>query len=442
MARLIARFLKPGFNHLAFALLFSASSRAAELGPATNATPAFPLAGLTLADAKHLAFLRNWDLLAAKSDVDLATAQRLVVREFPNPTASFSTAKVNVDSRASSTTLGNGLWDRNYDTIAAVNQLIEIGGKRRARKDSASAGLRAAEARLADARRLLNAGVTQAYVAVLLGERKRQVVADSAASLRREAKIAEVRQRAGDISLADRSQIEIAADRLELDAASAEADARKARLELEVLLGEKQPQGKLQLTDALELLAELPGGAVPQGATPGAIFQRPDVLAAESARAKAEADLRLQKAVRVPDPTFLVQYEHEPPDQPNSVGIGISLPIPLWNRNKGNITAAQAALDQATTQLGKVSAQAVADVAAAQTVYEATLARWQRYRDELTPKSRQIRDTVVFAYEKGGASLLDLLSAQRSDNDVRLATAQAAADTASAVAALKAALNQ
>src|ERR1051325_2538621 len=110
MARLIARFLKPGFNHLAFALLFSASSRAAELGPATNATPAFPLAGLTLADAKHLAFLRNWDLLAAKSDVDLATAQRLVVREFPNPTASFSTAK-------------HLAFLRNWDLLAAKSDV-------------------------------------------------------------------------------------------------------------------------------------------------------------------------------------------------------------------------------------------------------------------------------------------------------------------------------
>src|ERR1051325_5982906 len=127
MARLIARFLKPGFNHLAFALLFSASSRAAELGPATNATPAFPLAGLTLADAKHLAFLRNWDLLAAKSDVDLATAQRLVVREFPNPTASFSTAKVNVDSIASSTTLVTALCDCNSASIRLPTSVGEWG---------------------------------------------------------------------------------------------------------------------------------------------------------------------------------------------------------------------------------------------------------------------------------------------------------------------------
>src|SRR5262252_5775491 len=119
---------------------------------------------ISLAEAKRLAFVRNWDILAARSDVDIATAQRIVAHEFPNPVASFSVLKINIDDHSSGTSEGNGFWERNYDTIAAVTQLMEIGGKRRARKDSAAAGLRSAEARLADARRTLDSGVTQAYV--------------------------------------------------------------------------------------------------------------------------------------------------------------------------------------------------------------------------------------------------------------------------------------
>jgi len=397
------------------------------------------VSSLSLAEAKRLAFVRNWDLLAAKSDVDLATAQRLVAREFPNPVASFSVQKINIDNHSSGTSGGNSFWERNYDTIAAVNQLVEIGGKRRARKDSVTAGLRNAEARLADARRTLDAGITQAYVSVLVAEEKRQILTDSAASLRKEAGIAEARQRAGEISLADKSQIEIAAERLELDATSAEADARNATITLETVLGARRPQGRLHLSDSLQPLAEIRPAEMN---LPAALARRPDIRAAESARTKAEADVRLQRAMRIPDPTFLGQYEHEPPDQPNTLGFGVSFPLPLWNRNRGNITAAEAALQQANVQLAKVEAQAAAETVSSQTTYSASLLRWQRYRDQLAPKSRQIRETVAFAYEKGGASLLDLLSAQRSDNDVRLATAQAAADTANAAAALRAARNE
>src|SRR5271157_1171040 len=94
--------------------------------PTTNA-PALPgfdrssLARLSLADAQRLAFERNWDLLAAAAGVDAATAQKIVTHEFPNPTLSLSTALINVDNHPSSTPAGNGLWDRSYDTIFAVN---------------------------------------------------------------------------------------------------------------------------------------------------------------------------------------------------------------------------------------------------------------------------------------------------------------------------------
>src|SRR5438094_3912892 len=235
-----------------------ASAGASGTAASVDSTNSASLArrSLTLADARRLAFERNWDLLAAKSDVGIAVAQRIVAREFPNPAASFSVEKINADRHSSGTASGNGFWDRSYDTTAAVDQLIEIGGKRRARKDSAAAGLKGAEARLADAHRLLDQGVTEAYVGVLLAERNRGVLADSAAALRQEARIAEVRQRAGDISRADQNQIEIAAERLELDAAGAEAEARKARVALEVLLGE-EPRGEIELADGLDSLGHV-----------------------------------------------------------------------------------------------------------------------------------------------------------------------------------------
>ena len=128
---------------------------------------------LALADARKTAFQRNWDLLAAKSGIDAAQAQVIVAREFPNPTASLSTFKIA--GHDSATVLGNGFWARNYDTLAAVSQLIEIGGKRRDRQAAARAGVLGAQAAFLDARRLLDQGVTKAYVAaVLAGENARR----------------------------------------------------------------------------------------------------------------------------------------------------------------------------------------------------------------------------------------------------------------------------
>ncbi|PYX72291.1 MAG: hypothetical protein DMG78_12665 [Acidobacteria bacterium] len=420
-----------------FALCSLMQVQAAE----ATASPALPapsvLRKLSLADAQRIAFQRNWDLLAAKVDVDMATAQKIVARQFPNPTLSVSTEQISLDSHPNSTLSGNGVWARSYDTVFAIGQLFEIGGKRQNRKVSAEAGLHAAEARFEDAHRVLNQAVSKAYIETLLAEASVTILSDSAKSLRQEAQIADTRLNAGDISKADKSQIEIAAERLEMQAKAAQASATTSRIAVEVLLGDPHPTGKWAPGDTLDSLA---GQTTLAGqATPGA--PRPDLLAAEAAKAKADAELRLQKAMRVPDPTVFLQYEHEQPDLPNTVGVGISFPLPLWNRNRGGIASAKAAQEQARIQAEKVQAQIQAEISIAQNTYSDAAARWKRHRDEIQPKSADVRQTVSFAYQKGGASLLDLLSAQRTDNEVRLATAQAAAETARAAADLKAALN-
>lgn len=393
-------------------------------------------ARLSLADAERLAFAHNWDLLAAQSGVDLATAQRIVSHEFPNPSASLSTARLGTHENG--TLMGNSIWDRNYDTIAAVSQLIEIGGKRSRRQASADAGLLGAGARLADARRLLNAGVAHAYLAALLAGTNVAILDQSAGLLRREADIADARLHAGDISEADKGQIEIAAAQLELQAGTAKSAGTAARIALEVLLGDEHPRGIWAPGDSLNTLAEIsaPAGAI----EPGAL--RPDVAAAEADVKKAHADLRLQEAERLPDPTVLLGVEHNPPGggpPVDTLNVGLSFPLPLWNLNRGNITAASAAEQQFKIAVGKARAQAAADIAGAEDEYREARARWLRYRDQIGPQSAKVRDTVAFAYEKGGASLVDLLAAERTDNDVRLATAQAMSDTAGARADLEAA---
>jgi len=406
--------------------------------PSAAETPSSPASGaaVTLAESKRMAFERNWDLLAAKSDVEVSLAEEIVAHEFPNPTLALSTSKISVDGKSAATRSGNGLWDRSYDTVAAINQLFEIGGKRSSRQASARAGTEMAKAQFADARRVLEEAVAKAYVAAVGAEANGRILGESAGSLRREAQIAGMRLRAGDISRADESRLAVAAERLDVQAEQAKAAAVTARVALEVLLAVDDPKGKIVLADGLDQLA---------GSTPPANLEtppaaRPDLRAAQAGVDKATADLRLQRALRIPDPTILAQYEHEPPDQPNTIGLGVSLPLPLWNWNRGAILAALAARDRAETELGKVRAQIAADVTTARQAYEEATRRWQRHRSEIQPRSARILETVEFAYKRGAASLVDLLGAERDDNDVRLATVQAAADMATALASLESAM--
>ena len=393
---------------------------------------------LSLADAKRMAFERNWDLLATKSGMDAAQAQLLVAKEFPNPTFSYSTAKIG--PHESSTTLGNGLWSRSYDTIFAVNQLIEIGGKRHDRMASAQAGITGARARFYDAQRLLDQGVTKAYLSALLAGENARILNDSARMLHHEVDIAQARLKAGDISDSDEKQIENNADVFELQAKSAEAAAVQARVAVEILLGNEQPKGNWTPMDALAQMAVI----APQLGDSKTNALRPDVLAAQADLNQSKADLKLQKAMRIPDPTFSFLVEHNPPGggpPEDTVGIGVSFPLPLWNFNRGEIKSAQAVVDKNSLALAKAKAQAAADIANAQSELGEASERLAHYQNQILPKSQRVRESVAFAFEKGGAALVDLLEAERADNDARLATAQAMSDAASAAADLEAARN-
>jgi cobalt-zinc-cadmium efflux system outer membrane protein len=410
----------------------------AEHTPARDViSPDGPPQRLTLAQAQGIAFQRNWDLLAAKSGIDSATAQLIVAKEFPNPNLSWSTLKI--DPRGSGTPLGNSVWDRSYDTIVSVSQLIEIGGKRHARQASARAGILGARARFFDARRSLDQGVTKSYVAALLADENARVLNESAHSLRREADIAETRFKAGDISDSDRKQIENSADVFDLQARSAESAAVQARISVEILMGVREPRGKWVAEDSLEHL----GVNMPDHGRHTGPGERPDVLAAEADLRRAGSELDLQKAMRIPDPTFSLFYERNPPGPagPDTLGLGMSFPLPLWNHNRGNIKGAEAARRQSELALGKVSAQAQADVATAEVAFREARERLQRYQQQILPRSAQVRESIAFAYSRGGASLVDLLTAERDDNNVRLSTAQARADAASTASDLKAAQN-
>ena len=393
-----------------------------------------PTVTLTLAQAQQQALRNNADSRIAQSQADAALAQLRAVREFPNPVAGYSVAKINSDGRNNATAEGGGYWNRSYDSVFALSQLIEL-GKRGVRRASAEAGVRSAEALRDDSRRQLLQAVDQLYLVALEAREEVRILSDSAASLRREAEIAATRYHAGDIAATDQAQIEITAAQLDLSATSARANARTALVALETLLGVAEPRGETGLADTLENTAALAANPETVGGP------RPDVIAAEASLEKSEADLTLQRHGAIPDVTVSLQYEHQPPDQPNTVGLGISFPLPLWNRNTGNILAARAARDQAQAQLDKIRTQVSASVTTARIAFDEARARADAYQRNLQPKAASIALSVGYAYGKGGAALVELLAAKRNENDIRLATARAQADAAIASFILAAALN-
>ena len=165
---------------------------------------------------------------------------------------------------------------------------------------------------------------------------------------------------------------------------------------------------------------------------------RPDVRAAEAARDKACADVNLARANAWWDFAPLVQYQRI--GQDNTFGVGISVPLRVFDRNQGEIARTVAEAGRTDHALQAAVDQARAEVETAYAAADTARDKARRLGDLYLPRAQRARDTVEFAYRRGGLSVLDLLDAQRTYRETALEHLRALGAYRNAVYQLEAAV--
>jgi outer membrane protein, heavy metal efflux system len=149
------------------------------------------------------------------------------------------------------------------------------------------------------------------------------------------------------------------------------------------------------------------------------VASRPDIRAAEAAREKARADQNLARANAWWDVTPQLEYKRTDTNE-NSFGFGLSLPLRIFDRNQGEIARTQAEVERVTAQRDATVAQIVSEIETALSALTVLRQRVESLRTVYLPKAEQARNTVEFAYRRGGVSLLDFLDAQRTYRETSL----------------------
>jgi outer membrane protein, heavy metal efflux system len=382
--------------------------------------PASLPAQLSLDEALRLFRERGFDLLLADAAVASAQGDLAIARAFPNPqiggggghTFGYDPGKCE-RSGCSRTP-----WNANLSDQGLLVDLLV--GKRRLKTDVARKALDAARLSRADAERTLTALVKQQYVQTVLTRSALGFAREASATASQTAGLVELRFRAGDVSEADSARAET--QKLEseqaVDAAQQALAASKASLAF--LVGARDGR-----TD-FDVDPQLPPSRVPASLATAssesllveARQKRPDVAAASAQLASSEAGLALARRQRIPDIALVGGYTQEGTGQdaiqPPTATLGVSLALPVFYRNGGEITKAQAAVQTQTLQRAKLDAQVASEVASAFASYQSAAARVERMESRLLDRARRARDLVEYQYKKGAASLLELLDAQRT----------------------------
>lgn len=390
--------------------------------PASDSSPVPPKPSgpsLTLEQALDLARRNNPTLQATRTLILQNKSQEITANLRPNPQLLLDSQYLPL--------FNNKFDDANYwqtavQYDAGVGYLFERGGKRQHRLDAAKTATAVTEAQVADAERAILSNVAQAFVAALLAGSNLDFADGLLASYKKTVALSEDRYNAGAMSRNDLLKIQLQQLQFENDVTAARIARAQALASLRQLIGFDSVPANYQVTGEL---AYTPLKAGLDDLQARALGLRPDLHAAQRGIGAAQSQVGLAQANGKVD--FNLSFNYTRLADQNVAATYFSIPLPVFNRNQGEIARTQYALTQSQFQQKAVEQQVLTDVRYA---YEALVSNAEivkLFDQGYLDKATQALDITRFSYQQGAASLLDFLDAERTYRSTQLNYRQALA---------------
>jgi len=352
----------------------------------------------------------NPSLRAAQLAVDESRAQEITAFLRPNPNLSLSFDQIDPFTT-------NPLRPLTFALpLGIVNYLHEREHKRELRLESAKEGTEVTGSLSTDMARTLIFTLRTAFIQTL---QQKAVFALATENLTYYDHLLDVnreRYKAGGIAQVDLDRLELQRVTYESDLQTADVNLRTAKIQLLALLNDRTPVDQFDVTGPFDFSTQLPA---PDDVRNAAIDTRPDLRAALQSVGKAKTDHRLAIANGSTDPTFSVDFGRNPPI-PVYFGVGMSIPLRIFDKNQGEKLRTQLDIDRSTRLADATRAQVFNDVDSAYATVNSTIILLKPYKDRYIPQASRVRETISFSYQHGAASLLDFLNAQAEYRSVQL----------------------
>ena len=266
---------------------------------------------------------------------------------------------------------------------------------------------------LKERRRRLIFEVQNTFIDVMVAREHRNVAGENLSFMKRIVGVNEARLKAGDLSEVEVIRSQVAAEQMESALQQAELALRLSQNRLLLLMGRSGESGLPEADGEFRRDSET---ASPQEARQSALAGRPDLRAAAAEEERAEADLALQKALRRGDLELGTEYRRQQGvnGMGNSLGFTVNVPLPLFDRNQGELARAAAERNRAALRTAALRAAILSEVATALDQQATARQQLERIESVLLKKAREVREVTEYAYQRGEASLLELLDAEKA----------------------------
>jgi outer membrane protein, heavy metal efflux system len=373
---------------------------------------------ITLDQAVQMAVQHNHNLLAARTTILQSQAEETTANLRPNPTLFGDWEYLPLSSSGQNTQY---LHD-STEADLGLGYLIERGKKRQHRLQAAKDITAQTRSLVEDNERSLTFNVASLFVNVQLAESTLELAELDLKSFGQTVDLSELRYKAGAISEDDYLKIKLQLLQFETDFQQAELARVQALSDLRQLLGYESVSPDYDVAGRLDYQ---PVKGNLEDLQLKSMQNRPDYRAAQQGVTAANSQFGLQKAIGKPDVTVQANYSHV--NGINAATFYGSIPLPIFNRNQGEIARTRFAITQAQEQEKATSGQVMTDVRDAYEGLRVNDRIIQLYRSGYLEVAQKDRDISEYAYKRGAVSLIDFLDAERSYRATQLAYRQALA---------------
>jgi outer membrane protein, heavy metal efflux system len=321
----------------------------------------------------------------------------------------------------------NGVWTPFKGTTEQpnVSYLHERDHKRELRLESAQEGTRITQSQHEDLDRNMIFALRTAFVGTL----QAKFILDLArADLDYYDKIIDISRasfKAGALAQIDLDRIELQRVQYESEIETAIVNLRTAKIQLLQMLDDRTPVEQFDVTGDYDFSDNLQPLETFRDA---ALAARPDLQAALQTIQQSDTNHKLAVSNGSTDPTFAGWFTNNSstnnPNGPETIGASVSIPLRIFDKNQGEKKRTLIDIDRAQQASEATRAQVFSDVDTAYELVRSNVALLKPYKEKYNDQALRVRDTVTFAYEHGGASLMDFLNAQSDYRQVQLAYAQ------------------
>ncbi|HYL14938.1 MAG TPA: TolC family protein [Terriglobales bacterium] len=350
----------------------------------------------------------NPTLQAGKLNIDESRAQEITANLRPNPNFSFSGDQIDPFQ-------SQGPF-ASFLPLTSMDYLHERRHKRELRLESARAGTQIATWQQADLHRTLLFNLRNAFVQTLQAKAVLALANDNLSYYDEVLRVSAERFKAGDIAQIDLDRLELQRVQFESDVQTAQVNLRTAKIQLLTLLNDRTPVEQFDVMGPFDFSEQV---QPQEDFRKMALDTRPDLKATVQAIEKAKTDHRLAVANGSTDPTFSFDAGRNPPIN-GYFGVSVSFPLRIFDRNQGEKLRTQLDISRNERLRDATEAQVFSDVDSAYATLNSNLALLRPYKEKYLLQAVRVRDTVSFAYQHGGASLLDFLNAQNDYRSVQL----------------------